>query len=329
VIIAFIKNYVITNNMISLPDFKEKQILFVQTERGVENKLQFQNDNIIFKKDDKNINKISCYKVFTIFIIGDFTITSYLIRNCKKYGISMFFLKNNFEVYASLNSELEGNYLLREKQYNPKDEFETAKKLIKNKTYNQLVLLKEKKKIIDLKGEYEFLCKKIDSAKDNEQLLGIEGSLSRNFFANYFKDCNWIRRMPRTKYDINNVLLDIGYTFLFNFIDSLLKLHGFDTYKGIYHKLFFQRKSLSCDIMEPFRCLIDKELVKAYNLGQIDENDFKEERGKYVLAYDKQRKYLEIFFKAIINRKEDVFIYVKNFYYFFMNNKDFPFFKIK
>ena len=57
----------------------------------------------------------------------------------------------------------------------------------------------------------------------------------------------------------------------FNCMDSLLRLYGFDTYKGFYHKLFFQRKSLACDVMEPFRCVIDKQILKAFNLGQIDE----------------------------------------------------------
>ena len=52
--------------------------------------------------------------------------------------------------------------------------------------------------------------------------------------------------------------MDIGYTYLFNFIDALLRLYGFDTYLGFYHKEFYQRKSLVCDVVEPFRCIIDK-----------------------------------------------------------------------
>ena len=74
-------------------------------------------------------------------------------------------------------------------------------------------------------------------------LLGVEGNYSKYFFKTYLVPAGWRRRAPRTKEDIPNLLMDIGYTYLFNFIDSLLRLHGFDTYKGYYHKLFFDDKA--------------------------------------------------------------------------------------
>lgn len=318
--------------MMSLPDFKEKQILFVEAMNGVENCLQFKNDNILYKKDGRNTNKISCFKVFAIFIIGNFTLTSVLIKKCKKYGISLFLLSNNFENYAVINSGLESNYILREKQYKNENELEMTKKLVKNKIVNQLALLKEKGGVInaDIKKKLEEVDLKIKNIKDEKELLGLEGNNTKIFFGEYFNMIKWIRRMPRTKYDVNNVLLDIGYTFLFNFADALLRLYGFDTYKGFYHKLFFQRKSLACDIVEPFRCLIDRQLVKAYNLKQINKNDFAYINGKYMLNFENQRKYLAIFSGVIMENKEDIFIYVKNLYrHFVVDGVEFPVFKVK
>ncbi|RJQ31647.1 hypothetical protein C4572_02115 [Candidatus Parcubacteria bacterium] len=146
----------------------------------------------------------------------------------------------------------------------------------------------------------------------------------------YFSGINWRRRSPRTKQDIPNFLMDSGYTFLFNFVEALLKLHGFDTYKGFYHKLFFQRKSLACDIMEPMRCLIDKQILKSYNLKQIKEEDFKIENGKYVLPFENNSKYASIFMETIMDRKEDIFSYVHGFYKFMMcpEKNNFPEFKL-
>ncbi len=314
----------------SLSDFREKQILFIEAMNGIENCLQFRNDNILYKKDGRNSNKISCFKVFTIFIIGNFTLSSVLIKKCKKYGISLFLLGNNFENYATINSGLESNYILREKQYKNEEELEMAKELVKNKIINQRALLKEKGGTINSEDKTEEIELKIKNIKDEKELLGLEGNYTKEFFGEYFKEINWIRRMPRTKYDINNVLLDIGYTFLFNFIEALLRLYGFDTYKGFYHKLFFQRKSLSCDVVEPFRCLIDRQLVKSHNLGQISNLDFEYINGKYSLSFENQRKYLAIFFGAIIKNKEDMFLYVKNLYrHFVVDGVDFPIFKVK
>jgi CRISPR-associated protein Cas1 len=50
------------------------------------------------------------------------------------------------------------------------------------------------------------------------------------FFTNYFKEIGWNRRSPRAKNDVKNLLMDIGYTYLFHYIEALLRLYGFDNY---------------------------------------------------------------------------------------------------
>lgn len=318
--------------MLSLPDFQEKQILFVQARKNIENSIKFSNDNIVYLKDGKIVNRMSCHKVFTIFILGDFTITSVLIKNALKYGISIFLLKDNFETYTSIESKAEGNYLLRIKQYNFSKELFLSKQIIKNKTLNQLILLKNNKKISgeNYKNRKRELFDKIDNVKENNELLGIEGNTAKEFFKLYFNKLKWYKRMPQTKVDIYNLLMDMGYTFIFNYIDSLLRIYGFDTYKGFYHQLFFQRKSLTCDVVEPFRCIVEKTLLKAYRLGQINEKDFKYYNERYFLKYDKSKEYAKIFLEAILKNKKEIFLYVKKFYGFVLDDKkDFPVFKIK
>jgi CRISPR-associated protein Cas1 len=163
---------------------------------------------------------------------------------------------------------------------------------------------------------------KIDNAIDVQELLGLEGSATKQFFKLYFKELNWIRRSPRSKVDQYNTLLDIGYTLIFNFVESILKLHGFDTYKGVYHTLFFQRKSLACDFVEPFRCIIDKTLLKAYHLKQIKNDDFTVEGDKFLLSYQKQYHYIKIFTEAIMENKEEIFSYIRDSYYSILNDHE-------
>lgn len=38
-------------------------------------------------------------------------------------------------------------------------------------------------------------------------------------------------------------------------------------------------------IVEPFRCIIDRKIRTAYNLGQIHAEDFEEYKGKWTLSY--------------------------------------------
>lgn len=313
--------------MITLPDFREKQILFIQADRNVKNKIRFENDNIVFEKDDIVVNRASCHKVFAVFIMGDMTITTGILREGARFGVSLFFMKTNFNSYATVGSLAQGNYLLRSTQYmiDGTKEMDMSKLLVSNKIKNQIKLLKQN-------GTKEEFLEKIAAlgnaaiiASGCKELLGIEGNASRLFFGEYFKVLKWFRRAPRTRQDVPNFLMDIGYTLLFNFADALLNVYGFDTYKGIYHKLFFQRKSLSCDIVEPFRCLIDRQILKSYNLKQINEKDFKFMDGRYEIDYLSSQKYAGIFMEAIMERKEDIFIFVRDFYRYFMDDKKYKF----
>jgi len=309
--------------MLTLPDFEEKQILIIQAEHDTENKIKFWNDNIRFIKNDEIVNQASCYKIFAVFIIGDISITNVLISKCKTYGISMYLLDRKLRYQAEILSQTEGNYLLRQKQYNFKDELDFSKNIIKNKIANQYFLLKESGK--NYKISLSKINSQINEAKTQKELLGVEGSTSKEFFKLYFDKIGWKKRLPRTKIDISNFLLDIGYYYLFNFVDSLLRLFGFDTFKGIYHKLFFQRRSLACDIMEPFRCLIDREILKSFNLKKISTKDFRFRNGRYEIDYIKSGKYSEIFLELLIDYNGEIYNYVKNFYYCLMNDSnDYP-----
>lgn len=171
-----------------------------------------------------------------------------------------------------------------------------------------------------------------NSACNTSELMGIEGYASKVFFASFFKPMEWNRREPRCKRDIYNLLLDIGYTYLFNFIEAMLGLYGFDVYCGVHHKFFYQRKSLVCDLIEPFRCIIDQRLRKAYNLKQIKEEDFITKNGMYYLEYKNQKHYTSLFLKDILGRKEEIFLFIQRFYRWFMDpgnsNREFPYFEV-
>ncbi len=307
-----------------LNDFIQKQILFIFPKQDKTNKIHFHNENIRLLEDDKPIKQISCHKILAIFIIGDLSITTVLIKKLQVYGISIFFMNYNFEVKACVHSNAEGNYILRQKQYVTTNDLSIAKHILKNKISNQSHLIKTPKNILNN------LLIKVDGAKNHQELLGIEGNYSKEYFSTIFKNINWKNRLPRTKHDIPNYLLDLGYTILFNIIDAELRLFGFDTYKGYYHKVFFQRQSLSCDIIEPFRPIIDRQIVNSYNLNQISEKDFIFKQNRYFLTFENSQKYIQIFSQAIMNYKEDIYIYIHQFYKCIFNeSKEYPIFKIK
>jgi len=313
--------------MLTLPDFKEKKIVFVYNKYDLANELKFTNSNLRLYHDGKFINQMTYHLILSIFIVGNTTITSKVIQEAGKRGISIFFLDESLRTYAEIISSADGNYLLRQKQYQMKIEEELffAKLLVQNKIKNQFLVLKQysNENLHDKKIATLNTIAAIDNFND---LLGLEGRFAKDYFAEIFKDFGWVRRSPRTRQDIENFLLDIGYTFLFNYIDSLLQLFGFDTYKGVYHRLFFQRKSLACDVMEPFRPIIDKELVKSRNLGKFNEKDFVFKKGEFGFKdYEKRKKYTDIFLQALMDNREEIYLFILNFYRFFVNQEKYKF----
>ena len=149
--------------------------------------------------------------------------------------------------------------------------------------------------------------KNIVKIQDDKTLLGLEGSAARVYFPQIFDIVNWKVRKPRIKCDYINSTLDIGYNLLFNMIDSLLQVYGFDVYCGIYHKEFYMRKSLACDMVEPLRPIIDMEVRKAINLKQCKQDDFELIQGQYCLNYKKSPAYVSFLMEAILEQKDNIF----------------------
>lgn len=317
--------------MLSWPDFVEKQIVYIKS-KEVKN-LAVRNNNLVVKEDNKLLNQISLAKLFAVFVVGEATFTSVLIKKILDNGIVLLFMNRNLKPYCTIGGETEGNVLLRKKQYQDFLILQKSKALIINKIENQTVLLKRlRTKNKKIKGTIENLvklAKNIEKAKDKKSVLGFEGRAARIFFEAYFGKFNWHGRKPRTKFDEKNTLLDIGYTFLFNFIEANLRLYGFDLYCGFLHTEFYQRKSLVCDLMEPFRCIVEHALHRMLALKKFDEYDFKVRKGGYYLKFEANDKYAKEFLESIMERKEDIFKYMQSFYRGTIKEEnDFPKFNI-
>ena len=319
--------------MLSYPDFKEKQVVICFSSN--KQKISFLNDNLIIKdEEDKIILQNSCYKIFSLWIIGSVTLTSGILERSKKFAFPVSLFTYSFRCYGTWSSSTEGNFLLRQKQYENRSGI-IARLIIRNKIDNQLSLIKElrgknpvQKRAVELLGKYH---DQICEATSIREIMGIEGIASKVYFEAWFYDLDWKGRKPRAKRDMLNTLMDIGYTFLFNIIEAMLNLYGFDLYKGELHQCFYQRKSLVCDLVEPFRCIVDKQLKKAFHLNQIRAADFKEIKGQFVLSYDKSKEYTKWLLTALLEKKESMFYYTQEYYRWFMKNKpddEFPYFNI-
>lgn len=311
--------------MIGKEAFKKKQIVYCFSSAGEQ--IRIKNDNVLIK-DKNNMTKIqvSCYRIFAIFIIGDCSLSTYVVKYAKKFGFGIVLMTASFKMYEILGFKLEGNTLLEKKQHNYKS-MDIPKYIIENKINNQIRILKKTRNNCEefksiIKSINRYKASLFDEEKNVHELMGVEGICAKLYFNELFRDFDWQARRPRIKADYINSCLDIGYTILFNYIDALLRLYGFNTYVGFLHTLFYQRKSLVCDLVEPFRPIIDYQIRKSINLGQIKKSDFKKMNGKYVLKYEENKKYVKIFSECINLYNEDIFLYIQYFYRNLMKGED-------
>lgn len=318
--------------MLSNKDFEFKKIIVVFLNKG--EKIRFQNDNLIVEDNDGKVkHQSTCYRLFSVFIVGSFTLTTGIIQRAKKFGFTIVLLTHSFRVYEVLSCETKGNTLLRMKQYQYND-LDISKHIVKNKIENQVRVLRKARQPGELVTECIDIIKnysaQVEFVNNDKSLLGLEGIAAKTYFKQIFIEFNWQGRKPRVKHDINNCLLDIGYTLLFSFIEAILNCYGFDIYKGFYHKLYYQRKSLVCDLVEPFRCIIDYQIRKMNRLDMIDEEDFILIDNRYNIKYKKSSKYVSVLLSSILDYKDKIFIFIQQFYRSFMQNKnitDYPLFE--
>lgn len=308
--------------MLSEPNFSARKIVMIHTNQG--QKISFSNDNILVKDiEGKTVLQYTCHRIFIIYIVGGFSVTTGLIERGRKFGISFVFLTGGYKFYESIPYKSRGNTILVRRQYETNIGFEIGQNIVKNKILTQkkaLQSLRRYKEDIELMENC--LVKLDEPISDLPTLMGVEGTAAKVYFKRMFDMVDWKGRQPRVKRDIINLLLDIGYTVLFNYIDALVSMYGFDTYKGNLHQEFYNRKSLICDLVEPFRVIIDLKIRKMYNLKQISEDDFICQKGRYMVNYKSNINYGVEFAKEINRHSICIFRYIKSYYRWFMTSED-------
>jgi CRISPR-associated protein Cas1 len=162
--------------MLSTADFLEKQIAFIDVLQH--RQLSLQNENLLIKENGKIVNKMSISKLFCIFIIGDCTFSTILIDALHSYNVSIYALSFTLKPRFLIGDGLQGNYVLREKQYKGTIAFPLAREIIKHKVGNQILLLKSiREKDEELKNAIAScteLYSKILSVESPDSMRGYE-----------------------------------------------------------------------------------------------------------------------------------------------------------
>lgn len=248
-------------------------------------------DNLIIYKGDDKLQSVPAIKIKDIIIIGNINLESNIINFCKDNNIQLHFISRNGKYYGSLNFNPELNIFPRlkqnEKRFNETESNNLAINFITSKICNQKWLLES------FNQDILFEIPIFKNISNYQEILGIEGSKSREYFSYWNKllknkEFNWTKRTKHPPEDEINALLSLCYTFLATEIHTLCNLIALDPYIGFLHKEYYGRPSLVCDLMEAYRPFIDKFVITIINRNEIKKDDFEinENKIEYKLKSD-------------------------------------------
>lgn len=66
------------------------------------------------------------------------------------------------------------------------------------------------------------------------------------------------KKFTRSQDCITNAALNYGYSIILSYFNREITSHGYVTQLGLWHRNMFNQFNLSCDLMEPFRIIVDK-----------------------------------------------------------------------
>lgn len=306
--------------MISEKDIQYKTVIFISAQEP--KRFSIRNGELLLSDAEGNtLTKFPFPKIEAIFVAGNCTLSSPILEKFARHAVPFCLMTQSLRPILWKADMAEANYLLRKKQYrHQKEEISIAKYLMQNKTENQIRLVQRLADTEDTTVRLQQLLNKMQETANYEKLMSLEARAASLFFRTYFASLRWSSRKPRVKQDPVNSALDIGYTILFNFIEANLRLFGFDLYVGVYHQDWFRRKSLVCDIMEPFRCIIDRETLLSFREKRFRKTDFEFINGQYLPQKEKIQNYYRIYVSAIVDFRMPIFRYIRDYYRCFMKS---------
>lgn len=225
-------------------------------------KLEFSLNYLVFKTIDE-VKRINISEIQTLIIESTaVSITSALLVELIKHKIKVIFCdekKNpNSELIPYYGDSISYKRICEQIEWKQEIKNVVWKEIVKEKIRQQSYVL-AKKSIDDSNVLLEFAYQVLDGDTTNR-----EGHAAKYYFNRIFGE-----GFNRNSSDIKNVYLNYGYSLILSQFNRCIVSKGYLTQLGIHHKNASNQFNLSCDLMEPFRPIIDNKILK------INEKDFK------------------------------------------------------
>lgn len=227
-------------------------------------KLEYSLNYLVFKTVDE-VKRINISEIQTLIIESTaVSITSALLVELMKQKIKVIFCdekKNpNSELVPYYGDSISYKRVCEQINWGIQIKSEVWKIIVQEKIKQQAYVLskinKEESKIL-----LEYASDVVDG-----DLTNREGHAAKYYFNRVFGE-----GFTRNSSDMKNIYLNYGYSLILSQINRCIVSKGYLTQLGIHHKNATNQFNLSCDLMEPFRPIIDNKIL------MIDEKNFKDD----------------------------------------------------
>ncbi len=260
-----------------------------------QSKISYKNRFLVVKQgiDEKyiHLSEIDTIIVDSISV----SITSYLLKELSDNKINIIFCDDKHNPFGELksfySSHNSSKKIISQSKWTSKKKDELWNEIVKNKITNQALLLNKLKS-----KNYNLVLSYVDEVKSGDK-TNREGHAAKVYFNSLFG-----KNFVRNDSDNINSALNYGYAVLLSTINKEVVNNGYLTQLGIHHKNEFNEFNLSCDLMEPFRMIIDnfvyfnqtREFDSSYKLDLVNIfNDKFKYNGKNYTLKDVLKLYVK------------------------------------
>lgn len=271
-------------------------------------------NNFLVVKQENDEKYIHLSEIDTIIVDSvSVSISAYLLREIADNKINIIFCDEKHNPFGELTpyySKHNSSKMIKKQiSWKQKDKDKIWTEIVKNKILNQALLLK---KVSSEKYDlvFSYINEVVDGDKTNR-----EGHAAKVYFNSLYG-----KFFVRNADDSINSALNYGYALLLSTINKEVINNGYLTQLGLHHKNEFNEFNLSCDLMEPFRVLIDNfvyynqerkfDLDYKLDIVSILNNTYKYNNKNYTL-----KDIIKIFVKNTLEAANNLSNYVGFVYY--------------
>ncbi len=251
-----------------------------------QSKISYKNRFLVVKQDASE-SYIHLSEIDTIIVDSiSVSISAYLLKELSDNKINIIFCDEKHNPFGELKTfysrHNSSKKIINQSKWEKGKKDDLWGKIVKNKIMNQALLLNKIKS-----DNYSLVLSYVDEVQNGDK-TNREGHAAKVYFNSLFGK-TFVRNAGG---DINSAL-NYGYAILLSTINKEIVNNGYLTQLGIHHKNEFNEFNLSCDLMEPFRVIIDnfvyynkdRKFDSTYKLDIVNilNNKFKYNNKNYVL----------------------------------------------